>query len=171
MIWVLVLLLILLTALGYVLLAPFYLELDSRSGLCRFRFHRLASARLAIVENTLILHLWVAGWQKQLDLLEKLAGNGKPSQKKIKENLKRDGKRPNVPMRKIWGIVRSFKVNTFLLSFDAGNVRTNGLLFPWFLLAGRLTGKPIGINFLKENDLVLEIENSFFRILRAYFST
>lgn len=163
MVWVLVLLLILLGVLGYLLFAPFYLELNSGSGLCRVRFHRIASARLAIQENTLLLHLRIIGWRKRLDLLAQGQKREKPRPKKAPK------KRPQVSLRKMWAVVRSFKVNRCRLAVDVGDVQTNGLLFPWLLLVGRLTGQPIGINFLHENEIILEIENSFFRMLWAYF--
>jgi hypothetical protein len=163
--WLLILLLILLLITGYLLLAPFYLEVDSRSGLCRVRFHRLVSVWLTIEENSLMLHLRIMGWKKRLDLLEP-----KEESKVTPAKVKTQSKRPRIPFRKAWAVLRSFKLNQCLLSFDWGDTRTNALLFPWFYLAGRISGQPIGINFLNEQAIILEVENNLFRMIRAYLT-
>ena len=165
MIWLLVFLLILVSISCYLLFAPFYLEINSRIGLCRIRFHRLAMAGFYLQESSLILELKIAGWRKQIDLLAE-----RPSHK---ENLKIKYKkeRKTISLKKIKAILKSFKVNKLYLNFCFDNMPLNGILYPAFLWLSRRTGKHFEINFWNENEFILEIENNLFRMIRAYIKS
>src|SRR4026209_2483756 len=113
MIW-LILLLIVLFVFVYLLVAPFYLEIDSESALCRIRFHFLASAGLRVSDRSLILDLKIAGWKKRIDLLAPRKQKKKSVEQKVKKQKK---KAPN-PIKKFWAIIKSFRINKCELSFD-----------------------------------------------------
>ncbi len=172
-----IIILILLGVIGaifsYLLFAPFYLEVDSTKGFLRLRFHRLASADLRIVDFYPILELRVFGWKKKMDLLKTMKTSKEKSSKRKKiENKK--GKKSSwmkVTLKKIVGVLKSFKINKCELLIDSGNVQLNGILYPIFYLAGYYYNKNISINFVNKNVIILEIENSVARMSRAYISS
>jgi hypothetical protein len=163
----LILLLIVLLVFIYLLVAPFYFEINSDSGLCRIRFHFLASARLRVIESSLILDLKIVGWQKHIDLFAVSDKKKKAVQKKIERRKKKS----IMTFRKIWALTKSFRINKCDLSFDSGDMPMNGLLFPLFQWLSILTGKNIRINFWNENKIILEIENNFARIGWAFIKS
>ncbi|MES2284114.1 MAG: hypothetical protein V4547_00415 [Bacteroidota bacterium] len=152
----------------YVLFAPFYLEINTVNGLLRFRFHRLIHAQFFTDENSLFLNLKIAGWEKQIDLL---------AQKEQKEQKKKSIKRQVKPstnrfsLKKISAIVKSFKANKFYLSISFNEMMINGIIYPLFHFLSSKTNKRIEINFFHENEIILEVENNFFRIIRAYIKS
>ncbi|HYV90582.1 MAG TPA: hypothetical protein VE978_02320 [Chitinophagales bacterium] len=166
MIW-LILLLIVVLVFVYLLVAPFYLEIDSVEGLCRIRFHFLASAKLRMSESSLILDLKIIGVEKQIDLLAPPKQKKKPVQKKIGRQKKRAG----IPFRKVWAMLQSFRINKCDVNFDFGDMPLNGILYPLFQWISILTGKSIRINFGNETKIILEIENNFARIGWAFIKS
>lgn len=166
MIW-LALLIVVLSFLCYLLVAPFYLEINSDDGLCRIRFHRLASARLQVRNSSLIIDLKIAGWKKQIDLLAARKKKKKSAQKKIEGKKKKAG----ISFKKIWAVVRTFRINKCDLSFDFGDMPLNGILYPLFKWLSILTGKNISVNFWNENKIIVEVENNIARIIWAFIKS
>jgi hypothetical protein len=146
----------------YLLFASLFIEINSTAGLYRIRFYGLASGRLYLADSSLIADLKIALWHKKIDLFA--------LKKKEKKKEKKTKKR-KIKFRKILGVIKSFKINTFRLLIDSGNARTNGILFPFFYLLSRLSGKTFEINFTDENEISLEIENNIARMLWAYFNS
>lgn len=168
MIGLLIFLIIIVSIFIYVLFAPFYLEINTINGLLRLRFHRLIKAQLFFNENSLFLDLKIAGWRKQIDLL---AQKEQKEQKK-KQIKKQSGKGPNrISIRKIKAIVKSFKVNKFYLNISFDEMMLNGIIYPLLSILSFKTNKRMEINFFHENEIILEIENNFFRIIRAYIKS
>jgi hypothetical protein len=152
--------------LGYLLFAPFYIEINSVIGLYGIRFHHLATARLHIKDHSLKVDFRIAGWKKQIDLLTTLtSGNQKKKPVKKKTNSK------GFPLQMAQKVIKSFKVNCCYLNIDTGNRQLNGLLYPGFYWLGKYWDKPIGINFLNENEVILEIENNFANVLKIIIYT
>ena len=157
---------------GYLFFAPFYLELNSVQGLLRFRFHRLASVTAAIRNNTPVLEMRIAGWRRKMDLGEiKNFANKKSYGRKQKIRQETVKKRRPIPWRKIRRVLYSFKVNVCDISIDTGNMSLNGILFPVLYLFRLYSKKDISINFLDENRIILQIENSLARMSWAYISS
>lgn len=157
----------------YILFAPFYLEIDSVHGFFRFRFHELASVDLRIVDYSLILHVKVTGWTKEIDLF-KVKKNAKKRIDKKKKIDKKKGKKKTwmkVTPKKIIAVLKSFKINKCEILIDSGNVQLNGILYPIVYLVGFYSKKNISINFVDKNVIILEIENSVARMSRAYISS
>jgi len=157
-----VFLMVLMILLSYLLFAPFYFEVDSRDGLCRFRFHKVASVRLYLSESSLFADLRCTGWHKSIDLL----APGKKRKKAGGKSPRQGSRRPS--FGKIWAVLRSFRVNKLSVRLDTGNMQLNGVLYPLFLWLHRQTRRDLGINFLNENEIIIEIENTVFRMLRVY---
>jgi hypothetical protein len=157
----------------YFLFAPFFVEIDSNTGLFRIRFHHLAKVDFVFRESSIFLKVKVAWWQKEIDLLEKKplkrkkelpVAAGKELKKKEKEFSFRK------MLRKIKGVMKSFRVRQCFITIDTGDMPANGILYPWFWLLSRATGQTVLINFWGENEIVLKIENSVARMLRAYIA-
>lgn len=160
----LILLLILLLVCIYFLTAPIYLEINSERELCRLRFHVLANAGLLMHEGSLMLELKIAGWKKQVDLF---AGSTK-RRKPIKQGMAGRKKNSSIHFRKIYAVIKSFKITKCDLSLDSGDMPLNGILFPIFQLISSLTGKNIRINFRDENKIIFEAENNLARLCWAF---
>lgn len=156
---------ILVGLIGYLLTAPFYFEIDTTKELFRVRFHVLARARLLNRNNKLYVQWRILGLGKEIDLMS-LQGKAKP--KKVVSKPSEDSFNPQWP--KIRKAVNSFKVNKFSLRLDTNDMALNGILFPMFATASWLTRKDVWITFNQQNELILEIENSAFRLLKAYLS-
>lgn len=150
---------------AYLLFAPFFLEVDSGSGLYLVRFHRLFSARLSFKENSVFADLRIAWWKKQIDLLETKSSEKQTEVKKDKKEARR------ISFRKMLGIIRSFRIKKLFVDWDTGDIPLNGLLFPFFLLLSAKSGKHININFKGENKLILKLENNLARIIWAFIKT
>lgn len=168
MIGLLIFLIIIVSIFIYVLFAPFYLEINTINGLLRLRFHRLIKAQLVINENSLCLDLKIAGWRKQIDLLAQ-----KEQKKQKKKSIKKQSEKGSnrISLKKISAIAKSFKVNKFYLSISFDEMMLNGIIYPLLNFLSFKKNKRIEINFFHENEIILEVENNFFRIIRAYIKS
>jgi hypothetical protein len=159
----LIFLLIILAIFGYLLFAPFYIEINSINSLYGVRFHRIASAKLIFADNLLKIDLHIIGWKKQIDPFEKRA---KRKEKTVVQKKKKQ--RTLFSISRAKALIKSFKINKFYLNIDTGNLQLNGILYPCFYWLGNYAGKPIAINFLNKNEIILEIENNLAGIIRAF---
>lgn len=162
--WIIILISILLVFI-YLLFAPFFVEINSDSGLFRIRFHQFASANLIFDESSIYLKLKIAGLQKQIDLIAAKKKEKKPVVKNEKKKYKK------ISFQKMLAMIKSFRIKKFYLAVDTGNMQTNGILYPVFTLMRISSGKNITINFLDENKLILQIENNLARIMWAYIKS
>lgn len=164
-----VLLFILLTILllfSYLIFAPFFIEANSRDGLLRVRFHRIFSIRLLLAKDSLYLSFNLAGWQWKTNLL---AGNPNKKKEVGVKALKKGS--VGITFQKAKAVAASFKLNKLYLSISFDDMSMNGITYPWFRILNTFTKGHIQINFRNENEIILEIENSIFRIIMAYFKT
>lgn len=160
MTWPFYLLLILAAIVLYFLFAPVYIEIDSEHGLFRVRFHQLMSMRL-FVKESLFMELRITWWHKSIDLLAARIRKIEPQKKSVT-------RKTTIPFQKIAEVLKTFKVRKCEVKIDSGDDYFNGLIFPWVLLLGFYFRKNIGMNFLGENKLVLEIKNNAARMLWAF---
>jgi hypothetical protein len=168
MIWLLLFPAILLLLLCYLLFAPFSISLSSITGIIEARFHRAAHVQLLMRGDSLILDIRIVWWHKSINLFEPV---GKQAVRIEKVGRKSSlTNRKTVSLRKMVTILESFKIKQCVISLCFDTMSLNGMLFPVFYWLKSSTGKSISINFWGENKVVLEIENTCFRILRAYLS-
>lgn len=152
---------------SYFLFAPIYFEINSISGLIEFRFHKLISAKLKLIDASFFIEVKFFAWYKNIEFKKVSTSSGiKPEVKRHRSDLilKR-------PLNKIKAVLRSFKLNKCLLSLDTGDMKMNGVMFPVFYLLKYICRKNIGINFVGENLLILEIENNLARMGWAYLNS
>lgn len=129
------------------------------------RFHYLASARIIVIDDSLKIDLRIIGWKKQIDLINQLfkRKTGKITQKQYKNSKSKLSR-----LSLIRSILKSFKVNKCYLDIDTGNMQLNGILYPVFYWISKYTGKPIGINFQNQTEIIVEIQNNCARVIRAF---
>jgi hypothetical protein len=151
---------------GYLLFAPFFIEINSISGLYGILFNHLATARLQIKDHSLKLELRVGRWKKQIDLLTKLT-----NQRQKKKFVRKKNKSKAFFLHMAKDVIKSFKVNQCDVNIDTGNRPLNGILYPGLYWLGKYWDKPIGINFLNRNEVILEIENNMANILKTVVYT
>lgn len=162
---------LLIAILLFILFAPIVIDVNSEEGIAGVRFGRLAEARLILNETVQAVRVRIAWWKKEFDL------NRPPAKRVEREGAGRAARKPKKPvpvgrmLRKIKGVVQSFRLNTCAISVDTGDMALNGILFPWFYLLRLRTGKNISISFTGETVVILQAENSIARMLWAYIKS
>jgi hypothetical protein len=159
--WLLIFLLLMAVGFSYLLFAPFYVEINSLTGLYGMRFHQLATVRLSVKDGSLIMDVYIDGWEKRIDLLTQ------PARKTEKLSAKKRRKSLKISFSLVKDLLCSFKVNQCYLNIDTGNTLLNGMIYPLFYWVGKYFNKPVGINFLGKNEFIVEIENTFASILKT----
>ncbi len=153
--------LVLATIVVYLLFTPLVLEVDSERDLYQLRLQTIASAAVYGSNGRLLLRVWVLGWTKTIDLLQKRPTDEKSQKRKTRK--KRDRK---AVLRKIRAVLRTFKVSYFFVNIDTDDYAINALLYP----LGHLLSKPPyiwRINFEGRIQLRIKITNNLARIMIA----
>lgn len=155
-------LILLLLGILYLLTAPFYLEINTTRNLYRVRFHHWASVRVYATQESVFMEVRLFGWTRSADLL---ARKSTARQRPAKSSAK---KKSVLSFRKILAVVRSFKIKRCYATIDTGDEALNGILYPLAYRVKRLLNQPVAINFTGRNEMVLQLENNFMRIILAY---
>ncbi len=169
-----IILLVLLAVLVYLLLAPFYVEINSVKNCIKMRFHRLASAEIFLADDVPILKITIVGWHRDYDIF-KIIGEKIGEKKSVK--LIKKAQRNKTIQRKFrmtfkhaLKILKSFQIKKCFITVDTGDMPLNGILFPIVYGIKCWSKKDISINFLAETEVVLVIRNTLARTIRAVFS-
>jgi len=152
----------------YLLVAPFYLEIDSTQGLYRFRFHKLASVSFVMDEYPFLL-VKIAGWKKEITIAGKRDASGAVA--KEKEPVSPSRKRNGLSYHQVKQVLKSFKVRAFYLDIDFDDMPLNGMLFPCFQWLSWYSGKTFKINFNGNRVLIVVVKNSIARMSWALISS
>lgn len=173
MVWMIIFI-IFIAVILYLLFAPIYLEIDSARDIYSIRFHRLAQAKMIILESSLMLQYNLLGFRKNIDLFHLTSKQTKS--KKLKTKGGGYISFPNIrnirsSFPKIRNIMSSFIVARCCISISAENIQLNAYLFPLFYLISHQTGKQIQINFIGENEIILTLKNRLARIVWAFIKT
>jgi len=147
----------------YLLTAPIYLELNSPQGLYRVRFHTWAQARVFAAEHSFFMEVRIFWWKKVMDLL-----SPSPVRQPKKKGKPTAQKKYGVPTRKLWAMLRSFRVRQCQANLDTGDEALNGILFPLAYWISTKAGVDLAINFYDQNEITVQIENNLLRVLVAY---
>ncbi|MDR3693947.1 hypothetical protein [Mucilaginibacter sp.] len=152
----------LIAVIGYVLFAPFFLEINSFNNFYGIRFLYLASANLILIDDRLKINIKAVGWHR---LMDPFAKSKKAETKPVKQKKE---KKSNFSLPLVKALLKTFKIKKCFLDIDTGDVQVNGILYPIAYWLGTCTAKPISINFLHHNEINLEIENNMARLIKAY---
>lgn len=169
MLWWIVPVGVFMLVISYLLFTPFFIGIDSAAGYAEIRFGRLAEFGLVLNETEQTGRLRIAWWKKSFDLFVP------PRQAAIRKTEKpavKAKKRGAMPLdrllRKVRALLSSFRITKCFITVDTGDMRVNGILYPWVYLLKRRTGKDVSINFWGENVIILEAKNTIARMLWAY---
>jgi hypothetical protein len=77
--------------------------------------------------------------------------------------------RKGIALKKIWRMLRTFKVKTLLVDLDTGDYTLNARLYPVFMLLNA-TKATFRINFADRNRLALQIQNRPIYILKSFIN-
>jgi len=97
--------------------------------------------------------------------LKKKASN---KEKEIKNHHSLKSKK-RISIRKIYNILKTFKIKQFFINMDTGNYILNAKLYPLFTLLNYNTGN-FHINFQGRNQLVLLAKNRPIDIIRSFIN-
>ncbi|MDX2001455.1 MAG: hypothetical protein SFW35_03435 [Chitinophagales bacterium] len=168
MLWLLLILSILCGISCYLLFAPWFLEIDTDSGLYRVRYHRLAAFRVAMVEGEPKMFFKILWWErpitsKPMSKPEETEAAPKPKKKR------KPRRRPKwVNFKLVLRLIKTFRVKHCYVNIDTDDVMLNAKLYPWVFLLGQYWGHPLYINFTHQQTVRLCIDNRASRILWTF---
>lgn len=97
-----------------------------------------------------------------------LKKRGTVKRKRIeKERIKK--RRRKMAPRKIWALLKSFKVKKLLVDIDTGNCISNARLYPAFSFLNYYAGG-FNINFQGRNQVVLSVQNRPLYIIKSFIN-
>ena len=163
MYWIIILILLLLLIL-YLLLIPIVLFIDTSTNQYYIQLKGLAKANVEKhVEEIIRIKIKITFLSFYFYPLRKKSS---PKSKKL---IKKSSvnKRKRISVRKIFRMLRSFKVKRFLIDIDTGDSMTNAKLYPFYGLLNYKTGM-FNINYEGRNRMVLYMENRPLFIIKSF---
>lgn len=148
---------------GFILLTPLVLEVDTDHRVYRIRLRGIAASELIFPNGRIHVRLWVLGYSKIFDPFSKKKGPTPPPEKKTKEH-KRFG--VSKVSRKALSVLKSFTVKYLYINIDTDDYLMNAWLYPLVVPLSR-GSRTFRINFNGEVDMRLRIENRLGKILVA----
>lgn len=168
MVVLLVIGLLLAGVLAYLLFAPIVLEIDTPRRWYGLHYGPALDARLVVdhlADPRFVLRFW--RWQWRWSLLSKRTP--KPASPKAAPSPQ-PKRRRRLGLPRMLKLLRTFHVRRFRLTMDTDDYVLNAYLFP---IATWLTarGWPVSVNFMRQNQLELQIENRAGRLLWAFITS
>lgn len=156
---------------GWLLIAPLRLTIDTNANSYCIDWQNLAHVRVLPKPDDVSIYFKVLFWKKELSLFHLITSkrsHGRKKKKRTQSHEKRKSKKikAKVFFRKAKKILKTFKVRTFKLQLDTDDYILNSYLFPIFHLLNR-PGQSISINFEGRSSLRLIVENKPYKILKA----
>jgi hypothetical protein len=165
---------------AYLLWAPMVIEINTRRRWYGVHYGPALDAQLVmerLADPSLVVRFW--RWRWRWSLLTKRALSRTPkastsapepkpkSKFPIQWGGRRSSRRRRFSLPKILALLRTFRVRQFQLRLDTDDYVTNAYLFP---VSSYLTarGWPVEVNFIRQNELVLQLENRMGRLMWAY---
>ena len=158
--WVIVFILPLLI-LGWLLLAPLQLQIDTRIPEISFRWISVGKAKIVYEQDKWWLKISVFFFFKQWDL-EGLIFKPK---KKVRKNRPKTKRGLSKWLRKLFNLIKTFRVTKWRIAIDTGDDVRNAWLYSLNFYPG--ISNHFCVNFFDENYLVLEIRNAPWKMVYA----
>jgi len=152
-----------------VLWMPLRLYINSDEGRYEASWGRLVWINLYIGGEEWTGQWGVLGWRRQLDLIRELAKRSQPAAKKPPPSKSKKAQKRRIhrlPLR-LLRIARSFRVRSFHLDIDTGDVVQNAYLYPVFA-AIEHWGPDVHVNYDGRVSVHLWMENRLIRMVRAF---
>ncbi len=170
MVWIIVLM-VLLLALTYLLLAPIVLHIDTATDQYYVNLKGLAKATLIKEEKEFLkVKLTVLFMNFNFYPLRKI-GSSTSSEKKQKKKLRARGrkKKRSMSVRTAFRLLKSFKVKKFLIDIDTGDYVMNAKLYPIFTYLDHRFGG-FYINFKGHNRLLIHMYNRPITLIKSFIN-
>ena len=158
--WVIVFILPLLI-LGWLLLAPLQLQIDTRIPEISFRWISVGKAKIVYEQDKWWLKISVFFFFKQWDL-EGLIFKPK---KKVKKNRPKTKRGLSKWLRKLFKLLKTFRVTKWQIAIDTGDDVRNAWLYSLNFYPG--IRRHFCVNFFDESYLLLEIRNAPWKMVYA----
>jgi len=159
-VWLIILIFLFLLV-GWLLLAPVQLQIDTRIPEVYFRWITVGRAKLTYEQDKWWLRISVFVFSKEWDVAnfthqrKKRATKARPKRKKEKAGW----------LTRVLNVVKSFRITRWQISIDSGDGMTNAWMYPMnFYPAFR---HHLNVNFSDQNYLFLEIRNAPWKIIYA----
>ena len=166
MVW-LILGLILLLVLGWLLLSPLEICINSKTNDYHIKWKGIGEVRIVLLPLDLLIRLKIAFWKKDWSVMEVKSG----SKRKAPEKTSRKRKKRNArKMFRVFNkVLKSFTVERLRMNIDTRNYILNGYLFPvFFHLTRYFKGKPnLTINYKGKTEINVLIRNRLINMLLA----
>jgi len=167
MFWI-ILLVVFLLLIVFVLCTPFILTLDTDHREYRLTWWGLAQASLVPDDKEIVLVrlriLFLSWVLHPLRSAARAKESGRHESVSTKNSRRRSLR--HLP-RRMWRVMRSFRVQKCVVDIDTGNASLNGWLYPvCWLLSNRK--RSLAINFSDRNRADVRVRNSLLRILFAF---
>jgi hypothetical protein len=162
-VWVIILILPFLI-LGWLLLAPLQIQIDTRIPEISFRWISIGRAKLIFEEDKWWLKISVLFFFKRWDIEELIF----KSNKKVNTLKPKRRVRKYKWLSKLFNLTTTFRVTKWQIAMDTGDYARNAWLYPLNFYAA--TRHHLYINFLDENYFLLEIRNSPWKLIMAFIS-
>lgn len=149
------------------LLAPIYIYINTQTnqyyiqllGLAKANFEKDDAELFRIRLNILFFNFYMYPLKKK--------DSNKENKIKNRHSLK---SKKRISIRKVYNILKTFKVTQFYINIDTGNYILNAKLYPLFALLNYSTEK-FYINFQGQNQLVLLVKNRPINIIKSFINT
>ena len=158
--WVIILIVPLLI-LGWLLLAPLQLQIDTRTPEISFRWISVGKVKMVYEQGKWWLKISVFFFFKQWEL-EDLLFNPKKKVKKTKPKITTGHSKR---FRKLFNLLKTFRVTKWQIAIDTGDDVRNAWLYSLNFYPG--ISSHFCVNFFDENYLVLEIRNAPWKMVYA----
>ena len=159
-VWVIIFIFLLLI-LGWLLLAPLQLQIDTRIPEISFRWISVGKAKMVYEQGKWWLKISVFFFFKRWEL-EDLLFNPKKKVKKTKPKTKTGHSKWG---RKLFNLLKTFHVTKWRIAIDTGDDVRNAWLYSLNFYPG--INSHLCVNFFDENYLVLEIRNAPWKMVYA----
>ncbi|MEP7196115.1 MAG: hypothetical protein ABI851_06310 [Saprospiraceae bacterium] len=163
MMLLLIIIFIFLLLIIYFLTAPFYFEVNTEIDEYQFRFHRLFILNVVREDSNFYLEFQTVSWIRRLNFLKMRVHE---EDRKSYHFLKW-----RISLSQSKALLKSFRVKKCYINLDLDEPVWNALLFPYVYLLNVSSGLDLNINFLGENEIILQFENNLARMLWANFYT
>lgn len=158
MIWLLLLVLVLVVC--GLLLTPMILAIDTRIPQAKFLWKGIGNVAIHYKEEKWLLQFRIFFFSKKIEL------QSIKERKKKRTKPKRKKRKPQKMLRKIFAVMKTFRVPVWRISMDTGDYVYNAWLYPLNYFIGI---EHCNINFQEENYVILELRNNLWRMLYAWF--
>ncbi len=163
MIWIIIILFILLI-IGWILVSPLELKIDSRIPEIIIRWRSIGRASVIYDNDEWWLNIHVLFFNKSWSLMQMIFAD-KKYKKKIKKIQGQRKKGRSKWIGKFFKIIGTFRISQLKIAIGSSDNTINAKLYPLNFLP--LTRQYIRLNFIDENYLLLTIKNRPFRIIYA----